>query len=44
MMMRLKVLGWYKDGHIMRRQNGKEGKSLLCHGNMSFQGTPHQTK
>jgi hypothetical protein len=30
MMMRLKVLGWYDFGHIMKRQNGKEGKGLAA--------------
>jgi len=43
-MMKLKVLGWYMVGHIMKRQNGKEGGGVLHHGKVSFQGTPHQTK
>jgi hypothetical protein len=30
MMMRLKVLGWYRVGHIMRKQNGKEGRGLAA--------------
>lgn len=33
-MMRLKVLGWYEVGHIMRRKNGKEGEGHA----MSWEG------
>lgn len=30
MMIRLKVLGWYGVGHIMKKQNGKEGRGPIA--------------
>ncbi len=44
MMMKLKVLGWYMVGHIMKRQNGKEEGVATSWEDELPRYTPHTRK